>query len=73
MLQPGSAAVGATVGDFSLRARVGATLIAVVRKDTATTNPPDGYVFAQGDILVILGTHAQLSAARDMLAPRTRA
>jgi K+/H+ antiporter YhaU regulatory subunit KhtT len=70
MLRAGSPAIGATVGEIGLRARVGATLIAVVRKDAATTNPPDDYVLAQGDILVILGNHGQLAASRELLEPQ---
>jgi CPA2 family monovalent cation:H+ antiporter-2 len=70
MLRAESPAIGATVGSLALRAHVGATLIAVVRKDAATTNPPDDYELAQGDILVILGNHAQLAAARTLLEPQ---
>jgi hypothetical protein len=33
------------------------------------TNPPDDFVVEQGDILVMLGNHAQLAAARDLLEP----
>lgn len=62
-----SPAAGQTLVGFNLRARAGVTIIAVVRNGTPTTNPPADFIMAGGDVLVIVGAHAQLDEARKLL------
>ncbi len=61
------AVVGKTIGDAGLRKKTGATIIAVVRKGEAKTNPGADFKIEPGDILVVLGGHAELNAAIEML------
>ncbi|MFM1920297.1 MAG: hypothetical protein RLZZ303_1931 [Candidatus Hydrogenedentota bacterium] len=63
-----SPASGCTLGQGNLRAKTGVNIIAVVRNGKAETNPGADYVIETGDVLVLLGTHAQLNEARTYLA-----
>jgi CPA2 family monovalent cation:H+ antiporter-2 len=69
LVRAASPAIGSSLGDTDLRGRTGATLIALVRKGKAVTNPSDSLVVEQGDILVVLGDHAQLASVRRLLEP----
>jgi CPA2 family monovalent cation:H+ antiporter-2 len=60
-LREDSWAVGKTVGEIDIKARTGATLIAVVRADKALANPDPGFAFQVDDILILFGSHAQLA------------
>ena len=64
-----SPAGGRTIREVDLRAQTGVTIIAVVRAGKATTNPPTDYRMELGDVLVLVGGHAQLDAARAKLSP----
>lgn len=59
--------VGKTLAEINLRQRTGATIIAVVRDGHATTNPAADHALQFGDVLVLLGSHAQLDATRTLL------
>ncbi|MBI5453959.1 MAG: cation:proton antiporter [Deltaproteobacteria bacterium] len=63
----GCMVAGKTLAALDLRKKAGATIIAIVRKGEARTNPPADYLIEDGDILVILGSHAQLNQAFEML------
>lgn len=63
-----SPAANCTLGASNLRARTGVNIIAVVRNGKAETNPGADYVIETGDVLVLLGNHAQLNDARVALA-----
>lgn len=63
-----SPAANCTLGASNLRARTGVNIIAVVRNGKAETNPGADYVIETGDVLVLLGNHAQLNDARVSLA-----
>lgn len=63
----GCMVAGKTLAALDLRKKTGATIIAIVRKGEARTNPPADYLIEDGDILVILGSHAQLNQAFEML------
>lgn len=69
LLQSSSSACGRTIRDIDLRAKCGATIIAVVRSGQAKTNPPTDYVFEPGDVLVLVGGHKQLDEAKALLSP----
>lgn len=66
-LSEGSAACGKTLAHVNLRAETGVTAIAVVRKGTPVTSPPADYVLQAGDVLVLVGAHVQLEAAKGLL------
>ncbi|MDI6767021.1 MAG: cation:proton antiporter [Bacteroidota bacterium] len=67
-----SPAVGKTLGDLNLRNVSGASIIAIVHKDQPITNPPLDYSINTGDILVLIGTHAQVDAAFELLSPHSK-
>ncbi|MBI5587498.1 MAG: cation:proton antiporter [Deltaproteobacteria bacterium] len=66
----GCSVAGKTVADLNLRKKASTTIIAVVRKGEAITNPGAHLVIEPFDILVLLGSHAQLAAAFDILTDR---
>lgn len=63
-VEPGSTAAVSTVGGLDLRARAGATLVAVVRRGHTVVNPIPGFVLESGDVLLLLGDESQLERAR---------
>ncbi len=67
-VEAGCAVAGRTLAELDLRHQTGTSVIAVVRKGSATTNPPASHQIAPGDILVMIGSHAQLNAAGDLLS-----
>lgn len=62
-----SFAAGLTVAQLNLRALTGCMIIAVVRSGTPTTNPPADFVFEANDVLVLVGAHRQIEAAKAIL------
>lgn len=66
-VDPASQISGKTLAELNLRKRTGATVIAVVRKNEAKTNPHANFQIESGDILVILGSHAELNSAFEVL------
>lgn len=62
-----SPAAGLNMKDLNLRARSGATIIAVVRDGNPSTNPGADFVIESGDVLVLVGAHEQLDAATAVL------
>jgi CPA2 family monovalent cation:H+ antiporter-2 len=67
-----SPAVGHTLGELRLRQSTGVTIIAVVRRDRPLANPGPEFRIEEGDILVIVGGHAELDAAFTVLEGRPR-
>jgi CPA2 family monovalent cation:H+ antiporter-2 len=67
MVPPASPAAGHTIRDLKLRRATGVTVIAVVRDGTPSTNPSPEWEIRPGDILVMLGSHAQLDHAMTLL------
>jgi len=70
-----SPAVGRSIRDLQLRKQTGVTIIAVVRGGQPLTNPAPDLQIHGGDILVMVGNHAQLDQALLQLgeAPATEA
>ncbi len=66
----GCSIAGRTIADLHLRKKSGATIIAIVRKGEAITNPLPAFQIEESDILVVLGSHAQLTAAFEILTDR---
>lgn len=69
LIEPGSVAIGCAIHELRLRHETGVTIIAVVRDGRATANPAVGFVLEEGDILVLLGSHAGLGQAYGRLEP----
>lgn len=67
-LTEGSIGCGKTVVELNLRAETGVTVIAVVRNGKPNTNPGPGFRFQHGDVLVLVGAHAQLEHAKALLS-----
>jgi CPA2 family monovalent cation:H+ antiporter-2 len=57
------AVAGKTVKELDLRKHSGASIIAIARGGQAKTNPEPDYRIEAADILVLLGSHAQLNEA----------
>jgi CPA2 family monovalent cation:H+ antiporter-2 len=66
-----SPAAGRTIRQLQLRRATGVTIIAVVRDGQPFTNPEPELTIQAGDILVMLGSHAQLDRAMSRLAEPT--
>jgi len=64
----GAPALGRSIGELRLRSRTGATIVAVIRAGAAATNPPPDWRFLAGDILVLIGGHAEVEAAERLVA-----
>jgi CPA2 family monovalent cation:H+ antiporter-2 len=64
----GGVAVGRTLGDLQVREQTGANVIAVVRGERSHTNPTAGFLLEAGDSLVLVGSHAEIRRAFDLLA-----
>ncbi|MBZ0113839.1 MAG: cation:proton antiporter [Thermoanaerobaculia bacterium] len=67
LLGPEHKAVGETLRSLDLRSRTGATVLAVVRGDAPMTSPAADLEFEPHDVLVLVGGHAALDAAFDIL------
>lgn len=59
--------VGATISDLDLRARTGATVIAIVRNGKAIPNPSPSEAIQGQDTLVIVGDHKSVDDAIEFL------
>lgn len=64
-----SPASGKTLSELNIRFLSGASVIAIVRDDKPITNPPSNFKVEAGDILVLIGTHAQIDKAFELLNP----
>ncbi len=64
-----SPAAGRSIRDLQLRRATGVTIIAVVHDGRPVTNPPADLVIQPNDILVMLGSHAELDQALKRLSP----
>ena len=70
-VEKGCAVEGMALDELDLRRKTGgATILAVVRKGKAHTNPRGDFRLEQGDLLVILGSHGELAKAMEVLKER---
>lgn len=69
LLLPKSPANDRRLADLDLRGHTGTTIIAVVREGHPYTNPGGDFLLRSGDVLVMLGSHAELAAATRLLEP----
>lgn len=66
-VEEGSAVAGRSIRELNIRGAGGASIIAVVKGAKTRTNPPANYVIECGDILVLLGSHAEIANALAIL------
>jgi Putative regulatory, ligand-binding protein related to C-terminal domains of K+ channels len=59
---------GRTLGATQARTRTGASIVAVLRRTSATPSPTPDFRFAAGDILVVVGTREGVEAVADLIA-----
>ena len=73
-LTDGSAAVGQSIQDLDVRRRTGATILAVRHEQGAfDTNPSPGLTLLPGDMMVAIGTEADITRLEALLrAPQDR-
>ena len=64
---PGSRFDGRPLADTELRTRTGASIVAVVRAGSVHPSPRPDFVFAGGDLVVVVGTADGLGAAAELL------
>lgn len=72
-VETGSPAAGSTLRDLDLRRHTGATVLAVVRGERPTPNPAPDTALEAGDDLVLVGSHAEIDRAFDLLGGRLEA
>jgi monovalent cation:H+ antiporter-2, CPA2 family len=60
-------AIGRSLGEIDLRRRSGATVLAVVRAESPQLTPAADFVLQSGDELVLLGAHAEIESAFELL------
>ncbi|WP_207956111.1 NAD-binding protein [Rubrobacter marinus] len=60
------------IGELDIRARTGASVVAVVRDEDVSANPGPGFALAPGDLLAVLGTPEQRAAFSDLLVAPTQ-
>jgi CPA2 family monovalent cation:H+ antiporter-2 len=68
-LEDESPAVGQTIHTLDLRRRTGVTVIALVRGERSHPNPHPDLQLEAGDRLVLMGNHAEMEQAFDLLEP----
>ncbi len=66
-LDTGSPVAGRTIRELGLRRETGATIIAVVRGEVPQTNPGADFRLEEGDSLVLVGSHAEIDKAFELL------
>ncbi len=69
LLDERSPAAGRTIRQLDLRRASGATILAVTRGGKPQANPPADMLLKAGDVLVLVGAHAELDSARRLLDP----
>jgi CPA2 family monovalent cation:H+ antiporter-2 len=67
-----STLVGKSMKEANLRARVGASVIALLRRGRVVPNPPSDTQFEVDDLVGVIGTAHELAATAALLAPHPR-
>lgn len=65
-----SPAADKTLADLNIQGKTGASLIAVVRNEQPFITPPADFVVQAGDILVLVGNHANMDKAFEYLSQK---
>ncbi|MEV6522234.1 cation:proton antiporter regulatory subunit [Longispora sp. NPDC051575] len=66
-ITPGSPYEGRTLGDTRARSRTGASVVAVVRGHQVIASPTPDFVFADDDIVVVVGTEEGTTSVAEIL------
>jgi CPA2 family monovalent cation:H+ antiporter-2 len=66
---PNSPLVGTSLAEADLRAKTGASVIAIMRDNHVTPNPKSSTVFAEGDLIGLIGEHDQVTATERLINP----
>ncbi|WP_410872452.1 cation:proton antiporter regulatory subunit [Nocardia sp. A7] len=67
LIPPNSPYASRLLGDTELRTRTRASIVAVLRAGQVLASPGPEFVFAAGDMVVVVGTNAGLDAAASIL------
>jgi CPA2 family monovalent cation:H+ antiporter-2 len=67
---PDDPASGKTLKELDIRKNTGATVIAIARNGEAITNPGPDFTLNPDDIVVLLGAHADLDKAENLLTKK---
>ncbi len=73
LVRPESAAVGRRLGEFELRERTGAHVVAVLRDGQAHYSPDAGFVIAANDRVVVVGDGEALTRVAEVFAAQASA
>lgn len=68
-LEPGSPYIGRPLGATRARTRTGASIVAIVREDEVLAAPAPDAMLAEGDTLVVVGTHEGIKRVATIVAP----
>lgn len=67
-VEPGSKAIGKTIGELHIRKKTGAAIIAIVKRDQAKLiNPGPEQTIKEGATLVVLGEREQVKACKKLI------
>lgn len=66
-VDPGSPAIGRSIGDLRIRTRTGASVVAVIRRPQPIPAPEPDVVIQAGDTLMVAGTSDGMDKVRDLL------
>jgi CPA2 family monovalent cation:H+ antiporter-2 len=72
-VSPTSTLVGQTLASANLRARSGASVIAIVREHQMFANPKSSFAFAPGDLVGLIGDARQVHDAATLIDPAANA
>lgn len=67
-VEASSVTAGATIRSIALRTRTGALIVAAIRAGEVSANPSPEFVIASDDLLGVLGTLEQRTAAKQLIA-----
>jgi CPA2 family monovalent cation:H+ antiporter-2 len=67
VLAEGSSAIGKSLAELDLRARTGASVLAIQRHGVGSVNPSPQEALQTGDVLALTGSEDAMLAAREML------
>jgi CPA2 family monovalent cation:H+ antiporter-2 len=67
VLATGTRAIGKTLAELDLRAKTGASVLAITREGGGTANPSPTEPLRAGDVLAMAGSIEAIAAARDLL------
>ncbi len=67
LIKEGSPIEGYAIKELNLRAKTGATIIAVQRKEKVNHNPPSDFIIKQGDVMLFIGKRGDINLAIEYL------